>query len=110
MITSGTWYDEESALEDWPDAYSIDDTGTLTVYLEVAKSQVLAYAPALTEDALIPEAYAVAQLMQARNIWNASKVSPSGDIGEGSYAVTPHPLDWMVKQLLRPRRGVPVIF
>jgi len=110
MFATGTWYDEESALEDWPDAYSIDDSGTLTMYLEVAKSQVLAYAPALANDAPIPEAYAVAQLMQARNIWNASKVSPSGDINTGSYASTPFPLDWQVRQLLRPRRGVPVIF
>lgn len=106
-----SWHDIESARNQWVDA-PLDDAA-LVQLLEVAKGQVIAYAPALPEpgegdDPAIPEHYRVGQLMQARNIWNAQKVdAASGGMGEGEYVVRPHPLDWMVKQVLRPRKGVP---
>ena len=59
--------------------------------------------------AIVPDSYRQAQLMQARNVWNASKASPSGDFDGASYGLTSFPLDWMVRQLLRPKRGVPVL-
>ena len=56
----------------------------------------------------IPLRYRKYQLMQARNIWNASKVDPSnGAFDDSSYAIKPFPLDWTIKQGLRPKRGVP---
>ena len=33
----------------------------------------------------------------------------SGEFDNGSYALSSFPLDWQVRQLLRPKRGVPVI-
>lgn len=51
-----------------------------------------------------------AQLQQARNTWNASRANPSnGSIGAEDYALTVHPLDWSIKQLLRPRSPIPVV-
>lgn len=57
----------------------------------------------------IPDGYRQAQLMQARNVWNSSKASPTGDFDGTSYGITSYPLDWQVRQLLRPKRGVPVL-
>lgn len=54
----------------------------------------------------IPVAWRVAQLMQARNVWNSSQASPNGGDGFDSIGyglTTTHPLDWQIKQLLRPR-------
>lgn len=121
-----TWHDETSARDQWPDAPVDEDDGDtqLIELLEVAKSAVLAYAPALDPEALVlvdgiyveagdeyvPESYRVAQLMQARNIWNSSKASPdSGTFDGGSYGLSSFPLDWQVRQILRPKRGRPVI-
>ena len=56
----------------------------------------------------IPTRYALAQLMQAKNMWNAGRVDASGGIGDGGdFVIRPVPLDWHVKQLLRPKRGAP---
>ena len=102
------WHTLASARSEWADA-PYDDV-QLFELLEIAAGQALAYAPALIIGARIPTAYATGQLMQARNIWNASKVNPSGDMGDGSFVITPKPLDWMIKQILRPKRAVPVMF
>lgn len=109
------WHTTESARDQWIDA-PLDDE-QLTELLEVAKQAVLAYAPALPEGSYtledgmvvmvgpdtVPINYRAAQLMQARNVWNSSKASPTGDFDGGSYSLTTFPLDWQVKQLLRPR-------
>ena len=111
-----TWHTPASAREHWADApgYPEDEADVLVELLEVAREQVEAYAPALPlpaegEALEIPATYRYAQLMQARNIWNASTVSPGGDLGEGDFTITVHPLDWTVKQMLRPKRAVPVV-
>lgn len=106
-----SWHDVESARDRWVDAPLDDDQ--LQELLDVAQGQVIAYAPALPEpeegeNLDIPAHYRTGQLMQARNIWNAQKVdAASGGMGEDTFVARPHPLDWMVKQVLRPRRGVP---
>jgi len=101
------WHTLPSARADWHDAPDIDDR--LYTLLQIAKDNVLDYAPALRDGAPIPTAYRQAQLMQARNIWNAASVDPAGDLGDGSFALTPHPLDWEIKQILRPRRAIPAV-
>jgi len=122
------WHTVESARDQWVDAPTDDgedEDATLSELLVVAKEAVLAYAPALdTSDDLIidedgyivnqdaeaiPESYRIAQLMQARNVWNSSKASPSGNLDNGEYGLSTFPLDWQVRQLLRPKRGRPVI-
>lgn len=108
-----TWHTLESARSEWIDAPLDDDQ--LNELLEVARDAVLAFAPALDGEVVsddgylsvipdtIPTAYRVAQLMQARNVWNSTKASPTGDFDGGGFSLTTFPLDWQVKQLLRPR-------
>ena len=95
-----TWHTPETARDQWVDA-PLDD-GQLQQLLDVAKQAVLAYAPVIT-DPNPPTSYVVAQLMQARNVWNSGKATPSGDFDGGGYGLTTHPLDWQIKQILRPR-------
>lgn len=63
--------------------------------------------PSVEDD--IPDGWRIAQLLQARNIWNSGKATPTGDFDGGQYSLTTFPLDWQVRQLIRPKRGVPVI-
>ena len=107
-----TWHDSESARDQWVDAP--DDDAHLVELLEVARAAVIAYAPALPAPEgegtpTIPTTYRYAQLMHARNLWNATKVDPAGTFGEGEFVVQPRPLDWHVQQVLRPKRGVPSV-
>ena len=77
--------------------------------LQVAKRDVIAYAPALAAGAPIPDSYRTAQVMHARDIWNSGVTDPSGDIGSETFATTPYPMDWMVRQVLRPKRAIPKV-
>ena len=119
------WHTVASARDQWVDAPYDEDGGddTLTELLDVAASAVLAFAPIVPDtytvteegyivpvaDAWIPNSYRVAQLMQARNVWNSQKASPSGAFDGSDYGITAYPLDWQIRQLLRPKHGVPVI-
>ena len=107
-----TWHTAGSARLEWPDAPEDEDGGDaiLDSLLEVSKEAVLAYAPAVDEPLVdIPAGYREAQLMQARNVWNSGKASPTGDFDGGQYSLTTFPLDWQVRQLIRPKVGKPVI-
>lgn len=57
----------------------------------------------------IPLSYLEAQLMQARNILNVSKTDPAQSADGSLFTIRPYPLDNFIKQLLRPKRGVPVV-
>ncbi len=109
------WHTVESARDQWPDApsdYGDDGDDTLTTLLAVAQDAVIAYAPAVADPLTdIPDGYRHAQLMQARNVWNASKASAGGgDIDGGQYGISAgFPLDWQVRQLIRPKHGRPWI-
>ncbi len=92
----------------WPDSASLSDA-VLSVYLSVAQAACIAYAPALPTDAAVPDAWRLAQAMDAANTYNAAVASPSGDVDGGTFGLVAHPLDWQVKQLLRPQSGVGVI-
>jgi hypothetical protein len=120
-----TWHTLETARQGWSDAPSDDDR--LSVLLTVAYEAVASYAPKFTDpdtgdvslgyadpvtgvvtavyDTSVPANYREAQLMQARNHWNAVKVDPAtGGIGDDSFVMKPFPLDWTVKQTIRPKR------
>lgn len=118
------WHTAESARDQWADAPTDDGdnpNASLEELLNAAQSAVLAYAPELDGTYIIddgyieqvmagiPDAYRIAQLMQARNIWNAKKASPAGEFDNGSYGLSSFPLDWAIRQLLRPKRGRPVM-
>lgn len=119
------WHTVESIRMYWDDANQIEDD-LLEELLLVAQSAVIAYAPTpkeefpeLTldewEDAwdgawgaesdAIPTRFRVAQMMQVRNLWNASRVGVDGSNGGPTFEIQPRPLDWHVKQILRPARG-----
>jgi hypothetical protein len=124
------WHTPTTARTFWRDAPG--DDNVLAAYLSAARAAVLAYAPAIPDEPQpdiidgggpeddggeiidggtpesnedpIPDAWALAQVMQARNIWNAGRAAPSGDFDGSSYGVSAFPIDWQVRQLLRPRR------
>lgn len=58
-------------------------------------------------EAVVPESWRLAQALQARALYR-SGVAGSGDrVGGDDLAVTVFPMDWTVKNLLRPRAGRP---
>lgn len=115
----------------WPDA-PVDNLEVLGMILNTARDQVLAYAPAsfpihqaggyLTAPSAIinagdgyisypavepPDRYVLAQLRQAQTLWDAGRVSTTGDIGEGGFVFTPRPMDKTIKAIIRPADGKP---
>ncbi|HWU46145.1 MAG TPA: hypothetical protein VN133_05250 [Humibacter sp.] len=127
MTIPTTWYDTTTARTDWGDAPASDDQ--LETLLTIAKNAVITYAPKYTDPTTaalslgqidpvtglinpitdtIPPDYRQAQLMQARNTWNAAKVDPANaSLGDDQFVIRPFPLDWMVKQIIRPKRALP---
>lgn len=87
----------------WTDA---PEGVALRVFLAAAKTQCIAYAPTLAEGAPVPDDWRLAQVMQARNIYNAGAAPTGEGMADGSgYGISAYPLDWFVKQLLRPQAG-----
>ena len=93
----------------WRDAPP--DEGVLDLYLIAAEVTVLAYAPHDADGYPLPEdaTLKLAIVMQARNLWNSAKASPAGDFDGSGFGLSTMPLDWQIKQLLRPQRGVGAI-
>lgn len=87
----------------WPESDTLE-VPALTIYLDAAREACEAYAPTLADGQTMPAGWRLAQALQARNNYNASNAGPSGDMDGGAYGLTVHPLDWTVKQLLRPAR------
>lgn len=103
-----TWHDIDSIRLAWSDADQIDDA-LLGELLEVARDAVVAYAPALSDEGALPTRYRLGQMVHVKNLWNASRVTASGDLGGDTFEIQPRPLDWHVKQILRPAQGVPKV-
>ena len=96
------------------EAFGFTDAGdlaqeVLSSFLDIAKEACIAYAPPLAPYARIPESWRMAQAMQARNLFQSGVAAPAEPGEGGTYGITARPLDWQVKQLLRPRRGIGVI-
>lgn len=107
------WHTLDSIRERWLDAPQSDIQ--LYELLWSAKNDVTKYAPSLVDadgnPTRPPTNYKKAQQMQTRNLWNASKVDPgTGGMGDDTFVVRPFPLDWSIKQLLRPSSPYPVAF
>lgn len=101
------WVTLGEARAQWADA-PVDDE-YLADLLDSAFDQCEAYAPALAEDEAAPVRYRVAQVMQARAIYRAMKTGDNDSLGADGFTVTVFPMDWNIKNLLRPRRGVPIV-
>jgi hypothetical protein len=97
----------------WRDAP--DHDVVLWRLLEVARTQVVTYARAVAvaDAGPIPRPHpnlVLAQITQARNVWNAVKSDPgSQGIGDEGFVIRPFPMDWTVKNLIRPIAAVPVV-
>ena len=101
------WLTLAAARDSWRDAP--DDDVVLWRLLAMAREQVEAYAPAI-QWSTPPPNYVTAQHTQARNIWNAVKTDPANQgIGDEAFTIRPFPMDWTVKQMIRPARAVPVV-
>lgn len=83
-----------------------ENDGKLFDLIKVASDTVYAYGP--SKDVGY-EAIAQATIMQARNIWNGTAQNDDGQVGYGDFTAPVYPLDRQVKNLLRPRRAVPVV-
>lgn len=106
-----TWYTPQTIKAVWREAQSISDT-ELGELLEVAREECEAYAyPAdIAEPAAIPARVALAHRLHAQAIWNSQKTAGRDDDNTLSgQTVTVYPMDWQVKQHLRPRPAVPGI-
>lgn len=90
----------------WPDA-PLEDPATLAAMLASARVQCEQFAPDLGGDALVPANYMHAQVLQARALYRAGMAGMDGRLGVEGQSLTLFPMDWAVKALLRPKRGVP---
>jgi hypothetical protein len=95
------WVEPDSTLIDelWPDAPS--DPETLELLLESAYEQCLEYAPVV---APIPANFKLAQILQARAIHRSTATGSGDQMGGEGFTVTVYPMDWTVRNLLRPKR------
>ncbi|TFC94571.1 hypothetical protein E3T28_14815 [Cryobacterium sinapicolor] len=100
------WHSLDTARRDWRDAP--DSDAGLYVLLDTARVQVQQFAP-VTVAGAVPLRYKQAQLMQARNVWNAAKSDTSNQMGADGFTVHVFPMDWTVKNIIRPKNPVPVV-
>jgi hypothetical protein len=98
------WHTLASARAEWPDAEQLSDA-RLYVLLETSRLECVAYGRPIPAGQLAPVNYREAQLMHARNRNAAWRVDPNSSGDDTSYQLGAHPLDWVVKQLLRPQVG-----
>ena len=105
----------ERLLNAWAEA-PVENLEVLGMILDTAREQVLAYAPASVPPTVsggyivatpTPARYVLAQLRQAQSVWDAGRVSTTGDIGEGGFVFTPRPMDKTIKAIIRPADGKP---
>jgi len=99
------WHTVDSARLEWTDATGIDDVRLYSL-LELAAQQCAQFAPPIAAAARPPLNYRQGQLMHARNMLNAGRAEGEG---EGDFVLRPFPLDWMVRQMLRPKSAMPAV-
>lgn len=97
----------------WPgcplDPDETAEADALQRLLTAAETQCREFAGVLPTFTPIPETWRLAQALQARALYRASIAGSGDSIGEDGFTVTVYPMDWTVKNLLRPTAGVPVI-
>lgn len=99
---ASAWHSTASIRAGWADAP--EDDVILFSFLTVARREIEEFAPA----GVNPVILRAAQRSQVRTHWNASRVDTGGRALDGDgFELTPFPLDWEVKQMLRPRSPRP---
>jgi hypothetical protein len=108
------WMTPDEVRTRWRDAPA--DDAYLQEVMDVAQAQVLDYGPQVTADLIaadanaVPTNYRLAAFTQTKNIWNAVKSDPSSQgIGDEGFIIRPFPMDWTVKNMVRPLRAKPVV-
>ncbi|CAI9386085.1 hypothetical protein [Microbacterium sp. T2.11-28] len=145
-MSTSPWYTaapgpgQTRLLAAWPGADSLVNPELVGMLLDVAKEQVLAFAPALepaaqvrtlledlgVEEASItavitlldfednpsdpPTRYAYAQLRQAQTLWAAGEADENGNIGTEGFSYVPRPLDKTIRGIIRPKSGTVDVF
>jgi hypothetical protein len=99
---ANSWLTVEELRDRWPDA-PIDDAEAED-FMDAAFEQCVTF---LND----PEAEGtpsrrLALVMQTRSVWRATEAD-SNEIGPEGFAITAFPMDWQVKNLLRPKSGMP---
>lgn len=100
--------DDERLPDLWPGAVDLTDTA-LEMVLAAAREQCEAFAPATTAPDDPPVRYVLAQALQAKALARAGFVGADDQVGGYGEGVTVYPMDWQVKNLLRPRQGRPYV-
>ena len=88
----------------WPGVDEVD-LDELALLLASAQVQCAAFAPDLGDDVTVPANYRHAQVLQARALYRAGMAGSNDQIGLDGQSVTVFPMDWTVKNLLRPKSG-----
>ncbi|MFT3832876.1 MAG: hypothetical protein QM711_06085 [Micropruina sp.] len=89
----------------WPGSADYGDD--LELPLTVAALQCAEFAPVLPVGAPTPPNWVAAQILQCRALVRAGIVGSGDQVGGYGETVTVFPMDWTVKNLLRPRKGRP---
>jgi len=98
------WHSLDSARDEWIEARQLTDV-QLYQLLSASRTQCIEYGPDLPVEGgviVVPTHYRLAQLMQARALWQSMRANADPS-AEGDFAVPTFPMDWTVRGLLRPR-------
>ena len=105
------WLTVAEARSTWRDAPSADPV----LYRLLASARLAVEAWGKDHGIDVPAARPTSNLVdaqqaQARNTWNAVKSDPANQgIGDEGFVIRPFPLDWTVKNLIRPQSAKPVV-
>lgn len=103
------WVTTEQAEALWADAAHLDPD-VLALLLESAHADCVAFLPTMTADPdPIPASWKLAEVYQARSRYNAVLAAGDDQVGADGQTITTFPLDWQIRQLLRPKHGKPSI-
>lgn len=86
---------------------AVDYGDDLELPLIAAAVQCATFAPELPVGADIPDNWIAAQVLQTRALVRAGIAGSGDQVGNYGETVTVFPMDWTVKSLLRPKRGMP---
>lgn len=99
---------DELLVELWPGSADLSPAA-LEVVLESARDQCVAYGPALSDPDNPPRRWLMAQALQAKALTVAGFAGAQDSTGGFGETVTVYPMDWQVKNLLRPNQGKPYV-
>lgn len=98
------WLSLEQARAQWADA-PLEDL-FLFQLLDTAKTQCISYAPTLPLGAVVPSNYLMAQLTQARALYQSTIANQQDNVGIEGFQVRVFPLDFTIRAMLRPKKAI----